>query len=112
MSATQTAHSATVQLLPLAKDLDENKVTPGVLGFLVFAVIGVAVWMLMKSMTKHMKRVDFEEDAGTPSAGGRPGGTATASSEAAEDAPRTSAKQVQQTQQARTTPKPRTNPTT
>ncbi|MFG3252463.1 hypothetical protein [Streptomyces sp. NPDC048172] len=61
MSATQTAHSAAVQLLPLAKELDENKVTPGVLGFIVFAVIGLAVWFLMKSMNKHMNRVDFEE---------------------------------------------------
>ncbi|MET9862453.1 hypothetical protein ABZY93_24715 [Streptomyces smyrnaeus] len=58
MSPTQTT---LVQVLPLAKDLDEDKVTPGVLGFIVFAVIGAAVWMLMKSMNKHMKRVDFEE---------------------------------------------------
>ncbi|MGP3985395.1 hypothetical protein [Streptomyces sp. 3N207] len=58
MSPTQTT---LVQVLPLAKDLDENKVTPGVLGFIVFALIGAAVWMLMKSMNKHMKRVDFEE---------------------------------------------------
>ncbi|AXK33827.1 hypothetical protein DVA86_15335 [Streptomyces armeniacus] len=70
MSATQ---SSAVQLLPLAKELDENKVTPGVLGFLVFAVIGLAVWMLMKSMTKHMKRVDFEEAPEEPrKASGRP----------------------------------------
>lgn len=62
MSATQ---STLVQLLPLAKELDENKVTPGVLGFLVFAVLGLAVWMLMKSMNKHMKRVDFEETPAT-----------------------------------------------
>lgn len=60
MSATQTT---LVQLLPLAKELDESKVSPGVLGFLVFAAIGLAVWMLMKSMNKHMKRVDFEEDS-------------------------------------------------
>ncbi|MCF6522067.1 hypothetical protein [Streptomyces sp. JJ36] len=66
MSATQTT---VVQLLPLAKELDENKVTPGVLGFLVFAVIGIAVWMLMKSMNKHMNRVDFEE---APPAGASP----------------------------------------
>ncbi|EPD94744.1 MULTISPECIES: hypothetical protein [Streptomyces] len=59
MSPTQTTLA---QVLPLAaKDLDENKVTPGVLGFVVFAVIGLAVWMLMKSMNKHMKRVDFTE---------------------------------------------------
>ncbi|GGX89231.1 hypothetical protein [Streptomyces hiroshimensis] len=52
---------AATQLVPLAEELDKNKVTPGVLGFIVFAVIGVAVWFLMKSMNKHMKRVDFEE---------------------------------------------------
>ncbi|MFF4404046.1 hypothetical protein ACFY2W_16775 [Streptomyces sp. NPDC001262] len=50
-------------LVPLAADLDQNKVTPGVLGFIVFALIGGAVWLLMKSMNKHMKRVDFAEDA-------------------------------------------------
>lgn len=59
MSATSTL--AMTHLVPLAKDLDENKVTPGVLGFIVFAVIGAAVWLLMKSMNKHMKRVNFEE---------------------------------------------------
>ncbi|WP_019357708.1 hypothetical protein [Streptomyces sp. AA1529] len=74
MSPTQTTLA---QVLPLAKDLDENKVTPGVLGFVVFALIGAAVWMLMKSMNKHMRRVDFEEPAGTaPAAAGATGGTA------------------------------------
>ncbi|QLE73689.1 hypothetical protein FGW37_20775 [Streptomyces rectiverticillatus] len=53
---------AATQLVPLAEELDKNKVTPGVLGFIVFAVIGVAVWFLMKSMNKHMKRVDFTEE--------------------------------------------------
>ncbi|MFI9721700.1 hypothetical protein ACIHFE_18915 [Streptomyces sp. NPDC052396] len=66
MSATATL--AAGHLVPLAKDLDQNKVTPGVLGFLVFAVIGGAVWLLMKSMNKHMKRVDFEEAAEPASA--------------------------------------------
>ncbi|THA24804.1 hypothetical protein E4198_08685 [Streptomyces sp. RKND-216] len=65
MSATQTSLA---QLLPLAKELDESKVSPGVLGFLVFAVIGLAVWMLMKSMNRHMKRVDFEEAPASESA--------------------------------------------
>ncbi|CAM5425351.1 hypothetical protein [Streptomyces abikoensis] len=53
---------AAAQLVPLAEELDKNKVTPGVLGFIVFAVIGVAVWFLMKSMNRHMKRVDFVEE--------------------------------------------------
>ena len=48
-------------LVPLAKELDEDKVTPGVLGFIVFAVMALAVWGLMKSMNRHMGKVDFEE---------------------------------------------------
>lgn len=44
-----------------AKEVDEDKVTPGVLGFIVFAAMALAVWALMKSMSKHMKKVDFTE---------------------------------------------------
>ncbi|MEV0525427.1 hypothetical protein AB0I66_18540 [Streptomyces sp. NPDC050439] len=50
-------------LVPLAKEVDDDKVTPGVLGFIVFAVMAVAVWGLMKSMNKHMRKVDFKEPA-------------------------------------------------
>ncbi|SDK40046.1 hypothetical protein SAMN05421806_107112 [Streptomyces indicus] len=49
------------QAVLLAKELDEDKVTPGVLGFLVFAALAVGVWFLMKSMNRHMGRVSFEE---------------------------------------------------
>ncbi len=57
-----SAHQALTQLAPLAADsFDPNKVTPGVLGFIVFAVMALAVWALMKSMNRHMNRVDFEE---------------------------------------------------
>ncbi|MFD7286094.1 hypothetical protein [Streptomyces sp. NPDC059863] len=51
---------------PLAKELDENKVTPGVLGFIVFAVMAGGVWMLMKSMNRHMDMVNFEETPAQP----------------------------------------------
>ncbi|MEV6421923.1 hypothetical protein [Streptomyces sp. NPDC051662] len=51
---------------PLAKELDENKVTPGVLGFIVFAVMAGGVWMLMKSMNRHMDMVNFEETPAEP----------------------------------------------
>ena len=53
---------AATDLVSLA-DLDQNKVTPGVLGFIVFAVMAVAVWGLMKSMSQHMRTVDFKEPA-------------------------------------------------
>lgn len=59
MSATSTL--ALTHLVTLADDFDKDKVTPGLLGFIVFAVLGGAVWLLMKSMNKHMRKVDFEE---------------------------------------------------
>ncbi|MFB8269894.1 hypothetical protein ACFC96_25285 [Streptomyces sp. NPDC055955] len=70
MSAS--ASLAMTHLVPLAKEVDENKVTPGVLGFIVFAVMAVAVWGLMKSMNRHMGKVDFKEksDAAADSATG------------------------------------------
>lgn len=58
MSAS--ASLATTHLVTLA-EFDKNKVTPGVLGFIVFAVMALAVWFLMKSMNRHMGRVDFKE---------------------------------------------------
>ncbi len=59
-------------LVPLAKEVDEDKVTPGVLGFIVFAVMALAVWGLMKSMNKHMGKVSFDEapDPKADAAGG------------------------------------------
>ncbi|MEU6209052.1 hypothetical protein ACIPRL_02745 [Streptomyces sp. NPDC090085] len=70
MSATQ---AALTQLLPLAGDtFDKNKVTPGVLGFIVFAVLAIGVWALMKSMNRHMGRVNFEEAPEPGPAGAAP----------------------------------------
>ncbi len=63
MSATYDV----VRLLPLAaKEVDADKVTPGLLGFVVFALIGLAAWGLMKSMNKQMKKIDFEEAPAVP----------------------------------------------
>ncbi|MEU6093803.1 hypothetical protein [Streptomyces sp. NPDC047079] len=72
---------AVTHLVPLA-EVDQNKVTPGVLGFIVFAVMALAVWGLMKSMNKHMRKVDFEE----ADASGE--GAARKDQDAAEAAPR------------------------
>ncbi|WP_433549380.1 hypothetical protein ACQPZG_13050 [Streptomyces sp. CA-294286] len=61
------------QLVSLAADdtFDKNKVTPGVLGFLVFAALAIGVWALMKSMNRHMGKVSFQEtpDPDAPVAG-------------------------------------------
>ncbi|MEV8525790.1 hypothetical protein AB0451_16775 [Streptomyces sp. NPDC052000] len=56
-----SASLAMTHLVPLAQELDNDKVTPGVLGFIVFAALALGVWMLMKSMNRHMGKVDFEE---------------------------------------------------
>ncbi|WP_031083543.1 hypothetical protein [Streptomyces sp. NRRL WC-3549] len=79
MYATQ----ALTHLVPLAADeLDKNKVTPGVLGFLVFAALAVGVWFLMKSMNRHMGKVDFEE---APEPAGRAEDTAVKARAAGQD---------------------------
>ncbi|MFD8208029.1 hypothetical protein ACFV2S_16755 [Streptomyces sp. NPDC059695] len=75
-----SAHLALTQLVPFAaEELDKNKVTPGVLGFVVFAALALAVWMLMKSMNRHMGKVSFEEapdpSATTPDAPAKKAGT-------------------------------------
>ncbi|MCT9089521.1 hypothetical protein N4G70_11635 [Streptomyces sp. ASQP_92] len=56
-----SASLAMTHLVPLAEEINNDKVTPGVLGFIVFAALALGVWMLMKSMNRHMGKVDFEE---------------------------------------------------
>ncbi|GGJ08929.1 hypothetical protein GCM10010121_019120 [Streptomyces brasiliensis] len=68
-----SASLALTNLVPLAKEVDENKVTPGVLGFIVFAVMALAVWGLMKSMNKHMQKVAFKEAPDTEAEPGTTG---------------------------------------
>ncbi|MDR3080202.1 MAG: hypothetical protein LBV60_04610 [Streptomyces sp.] len=63
---------AVTSLIPLA-EVDENKVTPGVLGFVIFAVMAVAVWGLMKSMNKRMGKIDFQQDVGSGEEAGTKG---------------------------------------
>ncbi|MFE5796988.1 hypothetical protein ACFQ8C_31030 [Streptomyces sp. NPDC056503] len=75
-----SAHLALTQLVPFAaEELDKNKVTPGVLGFVVFAVLALAVWALMKSMNRHMHKIDFEEAPAPAEASPGTGKTAPAS---------------------------------
>ncbi|MFG3286978.1 hypothetical protein [Streptomyces sp. NPDC048111] len=62
-----SASLAMTHVAPLAAEINNDKVTPGVLGFIVFAALALGVWMLMKSMNRHMRKVDFEE-APDPSA--------------------------------------------
>ncbi|GAQ69873.1 hypothetical protein T45_01604 [Streptomyces turgidiscabies] len=74
MSAS--ASLAMSHAVSFAAEVDEDKVTPGVLGFIVFAVMALAVWALMKSMNKQMGRIEFKEGPDserTPGAADEPG---------------------------------------
>jgi hypothetical protein len=75
MSAS--ASLAMTHLVTLA-EVDKDKVTPGVLGFIVFAVMALAVWGLMKSMNRHMGKVDFKEAADPKAEPGTDAGSAPA----------------------------------
>jgi hypothetical protein len=41
---------------------DDSIVRPGWLGFVVFLAMAVALFFLLRSFIKHLKRVNFEED--------------------------------------------------
>jgi len=49
-----------------------NDVTPGLLGFLVVAGLGVALFFLLRSMNKHLRRVQSVRDAGLAPGGKEP----------------------------------------
>ncbi|MFE5208636.1 hypothetical protein [Streptomyces sp. NPDC056600] len=80
--------SASASLLVLAaEEFDKDKVTPGVLGFIVFAVMALAVWGLMKSMNKHMERakmVGREDEAAASDTAPSAEAASTASAPSAE----------------------------
>ncbi|HKB30667.1 MAG TPA: hypothetical protein VKD26_07500 [Streptosporangiaceae bacterium] len=58
--AAVISHAAAASPVPA----NSNDITPGVLGFLVIAALGVALYLLMRSMNKHLRRVRAVRDAG------------------------------------------------
>jgi hypothetical protein len=60
-----------------------DDVTPGVLGFLVVAAIGVALVFLLRSMNKQFRKIAPKDEAAGPGdAGSEPAPDATAAQEA------------------------------
>jgi hypothetical protein len=47
----------------LVRAAEDSSVSPGLLGFLVVALLGVATWLLLRSMTRHLRRVDVSASA-------------------------------------------------
>jgi hypothetical protein len=59
-----------------------DDVTPGVLGFIVVAAIGVALVFLLKSMNKQFRKIAPQDEAAVPGdAGSEPAPSATAGQE-------------------------------
>jgi hypothetical protein len=58
---TTTLLTTTVQTVP-----NPNKVSPGFAGFLVVFLIAIATIMLVRSMTKHLRRVRYSPDPAAP----------------------------------------------
>jgi hypothetical protein len=57
--------------MDLALNLDPNQVSPGLLGFIIVCILGVAVWLLCRNMGKHLNRLESDhlaEDAAAESA--------------------------------------------
>ena len=58
MSAVDACRASAVVL----RAVDDNNVNPGVLGFVVVALLGVATWLLIRSMLRQLKKIDLPED--------------------------------------------------
>jgi hypothetical protein len=52
-------------VVPIAAVLTDQDVSPGVLGFVVVALLGVATFLLVRSMNRQIKKIDIPEE-GTP----------------------------------------------
>ena len=46
----------------VVRAVDDSSVTPGVLGFVVVALLGVATWLLIRSMNRQMRKIDIPRD--------------------------------------------------
>jgi hypothetical protein len=58
IAAALAGHAMLTHGAVLAKaNVADNEVTPGVLGFLVVAAMGVALYFLLKSMSKQLKKI-------------------------------------------------------
>ncbi len=61
-----TSHAAVMSHVAAASPASANDITPGVLGFIVFAIMAVALYVLLRSMNTRLRRVRDVRDAGLP----------------------------------------------
>ena len=56
------AVDAIALVVSVVRAVDESDVSPGVIGFVVVALLGVATWLLLRSMTRQLKKIDLPDD--------------------------------------------------
>jgi hypothetical protein len=44
-----------------AQELNDDTVSPGLLGLGVVVALGVATWLLIRSMNRQLRKIDFDE---------------------------------------------------
>jgi hypothetical protein len=55
----------------MAQAVADSKVNPGELGFIVVALLGLATWLLIKSMNRHLRRVNIPDEEADPAPEGQ-----------------------------------------
>ena len=53
--------------------VDASKVTPGLLGFVVVALLGVGTYLLIRSMNRQIRRIDLPDEKADEPSGDEPG---------------------------------------
>ena len=53
---------STIDVLLVVRAVDDTEVSPGVIGFVVVALLGVATWLLIRSMLRQFKKIDLPDD--------------------------------------------------
>jgi large-conductance mechanosensitive channel len=64
MGSGLTALAAVSGLSAKSIDLgDPNSVSPGILGFLAFFLLAIALYLLVRNMNSHLRRVRYRQEA-------------------------------------------------
>ncbi|MCI0685848.1 MAG: hypothetical protein L0Y54_01220 [Sporichthyaceae bacterium] len=56
----------------LVQAIDADQVAPGTVGFLFVAALGAALWFLMRSMNRQLKKIDFKPPSDQPDGDDQP----------------------------------------
>jgi hypothetical protein len=55
--------TATTDAVAVLLTVEESQVKPGLVGFLVVLGMAVALFFLLRSMSKHLRRIDVDRDS-------------------------------------------------